>query len=142
MNYQTEADKKERRKIIVISTIAIILILVLIVVILGITIKKQPNTLHDQTGEAFELNEENNNTKENTDNKTEKNSNPTKDNEKPNNSSSLSQITTKTIVDTPIISTPTTSTAIPVTGPEDIFPIALISGSLVAFLTSLYLAKH
>ena len=70
MNYQTEADKKERRKIIVISTIAIILILVLIVVILGITIKKQPNTLHNQTGEAFELNEENNNTKENTDNKT------------------------------------------------------------------------
>ena len=123
MNYQSEEDKKARRKLITIAISTVALILILIVAIVVVSIKKPATPV--ATGETTAFEEE---PKEET--KTE---------EEPKEATKVGQITTESTVSTPIVTE--TVTTMPATGPEDFVPAALLLGSLTTFLTSAYLAK-
>ena len=122
MNYQSEEDRKARRKIITIAISTVVLILILIVAIVVVSVKQSSPKSSEQvtTFEVVESDEPEANKSE------EKKAN-----------TQFSQITTKTT--TPVVTE--TASSVPTTGPEDFLPIALILGALTAFITSTHLAK-
>ena len=123
MNYQSEEDKKARRKLITIAISTVALILILIVAIVVVSIKKPATPV--ATGETTAFEEE------------PKEENLTE--EKPKEETKTNQITIEPTISAPIVTE--TVTTMPTTGPEDFLSAALLLGSLTTFLTSAYLAK-
>lgn len=134
MPNQTALESKTRRKIIAMSIATVSLILLLIVAIVIVAIDKQTS----QESGPFKLTGENNSqeTPQSSPDSTTKDQTSTEPNT-PAESSTLPTLDPTT----PQTETPTAHD-LPQTGPEDFFPLALLAGALVAYLTSNHLAKN
>ena len=134
MYYQGEAEKKERRKIIAVATAAVVLILILIVAIIVVATKKSAKSnISDAQNSAFELSESD-------DKKTETEKTEDKKDESQNNVGNLSN--NATVANNNDVPAVVAGADIPSTGPEDVLPVALILGALVAYGSSAILAKR
>ncbi len=161
MYYQE--DKKERRKIIAVATIAIAIILILIVAIIVVATKKsaRSNVGVAEPAETSQVAEQT--ADKETDNKSETSTDNKSDASVDNKSSSesaestggagIGNLSTDSTVSANSSTTSgasatasgaktETSSNLPSTGPEDLLPIALIAGTLVAYLYSRKLAKN
>ena len=144
MYYQGEAEKKERRKIVAVSIIAVILILLLIIAIIVVAVKKSHRVnIVTEENTSLEVSE-----------KTE----TKKEDVVIENGVKTTENTTETtiVIEEPKVEVkeeaPAKATAqaetkskeddIPSTGPEDALPVALLLGTLVAYLSSSALAKR
>ena len=132
MYYQEEAEKKERRKIIAVATAAMVIILVLIVAIIVVATKKSNKTsVGGDDNAAFTIAEGT----ETEESESEPESKPEEETEPV-----VGTITTENApAETPVVVAELpaeTNTSMPSTGPEDVLPVALMAGLLVAYLSS------
>ena len=145
----SEIEKKERRKIIGISIILAVVILFLVVAIVVVATSKtnKTNVGGDSNAtlsiaEETESKDNESKTEEKTETKTENKSDSNSSDNKSSDSKSSSKTTVTTKTTNNTVSVSNDSKSLPDTGPEDFFPIALMSGALVAYIASEIMAKR
>ena len=140
MYYQEELNKKERHKIIAVATVALTLILALIVAIIVVATKKSDRTsVVNEENVAFEMTDENK--EETKKNKEEENKNIGlfSTDKKEEKEEEQKEEKKETVSETPAV---IASDDMPSTGPEDILPVALLIGMIVAYTSSAVLVKR
>ena len=161
MYSSAEVEKKERRKIIIAATISVAIILLLIVAIIVVATKKSSRTnISKAENSTFELSDSlalGSNVQSTTESKT------VNENDSDLNTASVEQESSAKETETEIAASSEESSAkeeiftnevstqeeifetadeLPATGSEEIFPIALMLGALVMYLSSRALAKR
>lgn len=149
MYYQEEVEKKERRKVIILATIVVLVILMLLVAIIVVATKKSSRpSLTAAENSAVEINAEQNQATESETGATASEAENASETEA-TIVGGFSTETTATTTDSGAAAGPVQRdevsgdiSVMPATGPEDILPIALIVGALIAYLGSAKLARR
>lgn len=133
MYYQSEADKKNRRRLLIVGIATFALILILIISIIAVASKKNKSNTDKIGSKTSTETIVEPGTEEGTSEKTESLSTETKKEEP-----------VAVIETNPTVSTTTTTTSVsnmPSTGPEEVLPLAFVLGMGAMYASSAIIAK-